>query len=385
MVEDMNVELNNVAPLQQGDIVDGKVSKVEEKQAFVDVGYKIDGIVPISELSSLHVETVSDVLEEGDEIQVKVLRINEEEDELILSKRAVDAERAWKELKQKMEQDEILEAEVAEVVKGGLVVDLGVRGFIPASLVERHYVEDFTDYKGKMLRLKIIELDEENNKLILSQKAVLDEEAEAQKQETLANLEVGQIIEGTVQRLTGFGAFVDIGGVDGLVHISELAWHRVEKPSDVVNEGDKVDVKVLKVDPENERISLSIKETQPGPWDRVSEEISTGDIVTGTVKRLVSFGAFVEVYPGVEGLVHISQISHRHIGTPHEVLEEGQEIRVKVLDMNPENQRISLSKKEVEPEQQSKRDNEPDEDDEPGDGMNVTLGDVFGDELRKLR
>lgn len=385
MVEEMNTELNNVKPLQPGDVVKGKVTKVEEKQAFVDVGYKTDGIVPISELSSLHVEEVSDVLNVGDEIELKVLRVKDEEDELVLSKRAVEAERAWAELKQKMEQDETVEAEVAEVVKGGLVVNLGVRGFIPASLVERHYVEDFSDYKGRPLRLKIIELDEEKNKLILSQKAVLDAEAEDQKRQTLDNLEVGEVLEGTVQRLTDFGAFVDIGGVDGLVHISELAWHRVDKPSDVVNEGDTVKVKVLKVDRENERISLSIKETQPGPWDQVADKISTGDIVTGTVKRLVSFGAFVEVYPGVEGLVHISQISHRHIGTPGEVLKEGEEVQVKVLDMNPGDQRISLSIKEVEPEQ-PKREAKPVKDEQHGDsGMNVTLGDVIGEELRKLR
>lgn len=383
MVEEMNAEVNEVKPFQRGDVVKGKVTKVEDKQAYVDVGYKTDGIVPISELSSLHVETVSDVLKEGDEIELKVIRINDDEDELVLSKRAVDAERAWAELKEKMDRDDIVEAEVAEVVKGGLVVDLGVRGFIPASLVERYYVEDFSDYKGRTLRMKIIELDEQKNKLILSQKAVLDEEAEAEKRKTLESLEVGQELEGTVQRLTDFGAFVDIGGVDGLVHISELAWHRVEKPSDVVNEGDRVKVKVLKIDREQERISLSIKETQPGPWDQVSDEISVGDVITGTVKRLVSFGAFVEVYPGVEGLVHISQISHRHIGTPHEVLKEGEDVRVKVLDMNPQEQRISLSIKEVEPEQTQRDRQVAESDDDPG--MNVTLGDVVGDELRKLK
>lgn len=384
MVEEMNTELDNVQVLQPGDIVKGKVTKVEDKQALVDVGYKTDGIVPISELSSLHVEKVSDVLSEGDEIELKVLRVNHDEDELILSKRVVEADRAWGELRDKMATGEIVEADVAEVVKGGLVVDLGVRGFIPASLVERHFVEDFSDYKGRTLRLKVIELDEEKNKLILSQKVVLEEEAEAQKQETLDRLEVGQVIEGTVQRLTDFGAFVDVGGVDGLVHISELAWHRVEKPSDVVNEGDTVQVKVLKVDRDNERISLSIKETEPGPWDRVGEEMNTGEVVTGTVKRLVSFGAFVEVYPGVEGLVHISQISHRHIGTPSEVLKEGEEVQVKILDMNPADQRISLSIKEV--EELPKRESKPQHEEQSTDsGMNVTLGDMFGDELRKLK
>ena len=297
MVEEMNAEVNEVKHFQRGDVVKGKVTKVEDKQAYVDVGYKTDGIVPISELSSLHVETVSDVLKEGDEIELKVIRINDDEDELVLSKRAVDAERAWAELKEKMDRDDIVEAEVAEVVKGGLVVDLGVRGFIPASLVERYYVEDFSDYKGRTLRMKIIELDEQKNKLILSQKAVLDEEAEAEKRKTLESLEVGQELEGTVQRLTDFGAFVDIGGVDGLVHISELAWHRVEKPSDVVNEGDRVKVKVLKIDREQERISLSIKETQPGPWDQVSDEISVGDVITGTVNDSSRLGHLWKCIP----------------------------------------------------------------------------------------
>lgn len=387
MVEELNTELNSVQPLQPGDVVKGKVTKVEEKQALVDVGYKSDGIVPISELSSLHVDKVSDVLNEGDEIEFKVVRIDDEQDELILSKKAVDAERAWKRLRESMANDEIIEAEVAEVVKGGLVVDLGVRGFIPASLVERHYVEDFSDYKGRTLRLKIIELDENNNKLILSQKAVLDEEAEQRKKEVLNRVEVGQVLEGTVQRLTDFGAFVDIGGVDGLVHISELAWHRVEKTSDVVSEGDQVKVKVLKVDRDNERISLSIKETLPGPWDEVAQKIKPGDIVTGTVKRLVSFGAFVEVYPGVEGLVHISQIAHRHIATPGEVLKEGQEIQVKVLDMNPEDQRISLSIKEVESNQRNNRKElkERKEEQTNESTLNVTLGEMVGDELRKLK
>lgn len=294
----------------------------------------------------------------------------------------MDADRAWEELQQKFESGETLEAEVADVVKGGLVVDLGVRGFIPASLVERHYVEDFSDYKGRKLSLKVIEIDPVKNKLILSRKAVLDEEADQRKQETLAGLQPGQVMEGTVQRLTDFGAFVDIGGVDGLVHVSELAWNRVEHPSEVLSEGDQVQVKVLKVDQQNERISLSIKETQPGPWEKVSEEIKAGDIVTGTVKRLVSFGAFVEVYQGVEGLVHISQISRRHIATPSEELEEGQEVRVKVLDMQPEQKRISLSIKEVEQEETRE---ELKNLDRNNSGMNVTLGDVFGDQLRRLK
>ncbi len=382
MVEEMKSEMAEMTPVNRGDVVTGKVTKVEDRQALVDIGYKFDGVIPISELSSLHVEKVSDVLQEGDEVTVKVLRINDEEDKLILSKRAVDAERAWEELQGKYESGETLEAEVADVVKGGLVVDLGVRGFIPASHVERHYVEDFSDYKGRTLTLKVLEIDPGKNKLILSRKAVLEEELERQKQETLNNLQVGEVLTGTVQRITDFGAFVDIGGVDGLVHVSELAWHRVEHPSEVLTEGDQVNVKVLKVDVENERISLSIKETQPGPWDQVADKIKVGDIVTGTVKRLVSFGAFVEVFPGVEGLVHISQIAHRHIATPSEVLEEGQEIAVKVLDIRPDEKRISLSIKEAEQEDTQVEDEDLER---SNSGMNVTLGDVLGDQLRRLK
>lgn len=383
MVEEMKSEMAEVAPLKRGDVVKGRVTKVEDNQALVDVGYKFDGVIPISELSSLHVDQVTDVLQEGQEVEVKVLRVNDEEDKLILSKRAVDAERAWAELQRKFETGETMEATVADIVKGGLVVDVGVRGFIPASLVERHFVEDFSDYKGRTLPLKVIEIDPSKNKLILSHKAVLEEEAEKKKQATLESLEEGQVIEGTVQRITDFGAFVDIGGVDGLVHVSELAWNRVEHPSDVLSEGDKVQVKVLKVDRDNERISLSIKETQPGPWEKVGDEIKAGDVITGTVKRLVSFGAFVEVYPGVEGLVHISQISRKHIATPAEVLEEGQEVRVKVLDMMPEQKRISLSIKDAEQEEARKELQNIDRNN--NGGLNVTLGDVFGDQLRRLK
>ncbi|MGA9173398.1 MAG: 30S ribosomal protein S1 [Thermoactinomyces sp.] len=382
MTEEMKSELTEVTTLQVGDVLKGKVVKVENNQALVDVGYKFEAVLPISELSSLHVDQVSDVLSVGDEVEVKVLRIREDEDKLIVSKKAVDAEAAWSELRQKFETGETLTATVADIVKGGLVVNVGVRGFIPASHVERHFVEDFTDYKGRELTLKVIEIDPEKNKLILSHKAVLEDELNRKKEETLRSLEEGQVLEGTVQRLTDFGAFVDIGGVDGLVHVSELAWHRVEHPADVLKEGDRVKVKVLKVNREQERISLSIKETQEGPWEQVKKHIQVGDIVKGKVKRLASFGAFVEVYPGVEGLVHVSQISRRHVATPGEVLEEGQEVEVKVLDMQPEQKRISLSMKEVEPEEVRE---EAEQFENPqSTGLNVTLGDVYP-ELRKLK
>lgn len=384
MAEEMKSEMAEVATLNVGDVLKGKVVKVENNQALVDVGYKFEAILPISEVSSLHIEKLSDVLNEGDVIEVKVLRIQEEDDKLIVSKKAIDAEKAWKELRQKFESGEVLSATVAEIVKGGLVVDVGVRGFIPASHVELHFVEDFSDYKGRELTLKVIEMDPEKNKLILSHKAVLEDELQRKKEQTLASLEEGQVIEGTVQRLTDFGAFVDIGGVDGLVHVSEIAWHRVEHPQDVLKEGDKVKVKVLKVDREQERISLSIKETQEGPWDKAAKEIQAGDVVKGKVKRLVSFGAFVEVLPGVEGLVHVSQISRRHVATPADVLEEGQEIEAKVLEIKPDQKRISLSMKELEPVETKKQVESVPQQEQSSGGLNITLGEVYP-ELRNLK
>ncbi|SHE43794.1 SSU ribosomal protein S1P [Seinonella peptonophila] len=389
MSEEMKSGLSEVPTVQEGEVVTGKVIKVDTYQAFIDIGYKYDAIMPISEVSSLHIDKISDVLSEGDEVQVRVLRLQDDEEKCIVSKKAVDAEKAWQELQEKYESGETLTTTVVDIVKGGLVVDVGVRGFIPASLVELNYVEDFSDYKGRELSLKVIEIDPEKNKLILSRKAVLEKEAELRKDETLRSLEEGQVLEGTVQRLTDFGAFVDIGGVDGLVHVSELAWDRVEHPRDLLTEGDKVTVKVLNVDVETERISLSIKETTQGPWEQVSKEIQVGDVITGTVKRLVSFGAFVEVFPGVEGLVHISQISHRHIATPQEALKEGQEVKVKVLDIILDQKRISLSIKEVEGaaparEEKKKPSKENENQSNASSGLNVTLGDVYP-ELRNLK
>ncbi|WP_335869737.1 30S ribosomal protein S1 [Bacillus sp. 2205SS5-2] len=378
MSEDMNqVE---VKKLEVGEKVKGTVTKVEEKQVLVDIeGSKVDGIIPISELSSLHIEKASDAVQEGDVLELIVTKV--EEELLVLSKRKVDAEKAWEEMHNRFTAGEVFEAEVKDVVKGGLVVDLGVRGFVPASLVEDFYVEDFTDYKGKSLTFKIVEIDQEKNRLILSHRAVVEVEKEQRKKQVLDSLQANQEIEGTVQRITDFGAFVDIGGVDGLVHISQLSHGHVEKPSDVVEEGQKVNVKVLSVDRDNERISLSIKETLPGPWSNISEKAPRGEVLQGVVKRLVSYGAFVEVFSGVEGLVHISQISHKHIGTPHEVLQEGQTVKVKVLDVNENDQRLSLSIKELEertPQYEEKYEM-------PEENTGFQLGEMIGDKLKDLK
>ncbi|MGP0586863.1 30S ribosomal protein S1 [Paenibacillus timonensis] len=393
-------EMEQIVSLKKGDTVKGTIVKIEDNQAYVSIGYKYDGVIPIRELSSVHLDNAADAVAVGQEVETKVVSIDDEKERLVLSKRAIDSENAWEELEKKFESGETFEVTVADVVKGGIVADVGVRGFIPASMVERHFVEDFSDYKGRTLRVKVKELDRENNKVILSQKDVLDEEFEANKLKIMGDLKEGQVLEGTVQRLTQFGAFVDVGGVDGLVHVSEIAWNHVDKPADVLSEGDNVKVKVLKVDPEKGKISLSIKAAQPGPWDTAAEQFHTGDIVSGEVKRLVNFGAFVEIAPGVEGLVHISQISHKHIGTPHEVLKEGQTVQVKVLEVNPSEKRVSLSIKETEEapapapksERPSKGSSVRKEDlgDNPNvslsnQGLSITLGERFGDKLSKLK
>lgn len=376
----MSEENKDLHVLEVGATVTGTVVKLEEKQVLVDIGYKTEGILPISELSTLHVEATTDVLSEGEEVTLKVKKIDD--DEVVLSKKAVDAEQSWEELERKYEQGEAFETTVKEVVKGGLVVDVGVRGFIPASLVETYYVEDFSDYLDRTLKVRITDIDRTQNRVILSHRAIVEDEEKDRKEKVLQSLNPGDIIEGVVQRITNFGVFVDLGGVDGLVHISQLAHEHVEKASDVVSEGDKIKVEVISVDLDSERISLSHKNTLPGPWAEVSEKIKPGSTVEGVVKRLVSFGAFVELLPGVEGLVHISQIANRHIGTPQEVLEIGQTVAVKVLDVNEEEQRISLSIKELEQEQEEKEYKQYEKsDDQPG----FQLGDVIGDQLDKYK
>lgn len=392
--------MDNFVSLKKGDSVKGTIVKIEDNQAYVSLGYKYDGVIPIRELSSVQLENATDAVQVGQEVELKVVSIDDNKESLVLSKRLVDGEKAWEELQSRFESGEVFEVTVADVVKGGLVVDVGVRGFIPASMVERHFVEDFSDYKGRTLRVKVKELDLENKKVILSQKDVLDAEFEENKQKLMGSIQVGQELDGTVQRLTPFGAFVDIGGVDGLVHVSELSWQHVAHPKDVVSEGQSVRVKVLKVDPAAGKISLSIKAAQPGPWDQAGDQFKIGDIVTGTVRRIVTFGAFVEIAPGVEGLVHISQIAHRHVTTPFEVLKEGQEVKAKVLDFNSAEKRVSLSIKETEeaPEQpasaprgeRAQRAPKVEEINNPNvslnsQSMSYSLGERFGDKLSKLK
>lgn len=376
MTEDMNqIQVN---PFNIGDIVVGQVTKVEDKQVYVNIpNSKVDGIVPISELSNIHVEKASDVVTKGVELTLKVIKI--EEDALILSKRRIDAEKAWEKLYQSFESGERVHALITEVVKGGLVADVGVRGFIPASMVSDEYIDDFSDYVGKSLDFKIIELDKEKNRVILSHKAVLEEEKREKKKNKLSAIKPGDVLEGKVQRITNFGAFVDIGGIDGLVHISQLSHNHVDHPSEVVNVGDPVQVKVLSVDRDNERVALSIKEMVPGPWEGVENNVQKGAILEGKVTKIVSYGAFVEVLPQVEGLVHISQISTKHIKTPHEVLKEGDIVQVKVLDVNEKEKRLSLSIKELE-ESDEVIDYEL-----PEETKGFQLSEIIGEKLKQLK
>lgn len=383
MSEEMNNELENIKNLEKGEIVKGRIVKVENNQAFVDLGYKFDGIIELRDASNLFVEKIEDVLQVGDEIEAQILEVNDDKEKLLLSKRMVDSLRAWDSLQAKFESQEVFEVKVMDVVKGGLVVDVGVRGFVPASMVETHFVEDFSDYKGKTLRVKVVELNKEQNRVVLSQKVVLEEETDKQKQQILQGIQAGAEKEGTVKRLTDFGVFVDIGGIDGLVHVSELSWDRVNKPSDLFKEGDKVKVKVLKVDPAAERISLSIKATMPSPWDKAKEEITVGTVYEGKVKRLVNFGAFVEVLPGIEGLVHISQISEEHVERPDQVLQVGQEVKVKVLDVDLKAGRISLSIKEA--DDRKKLEEKELSEYQQDESHSFTLADLIGDKLKDLK
>ncbi|HEC2183234.1 TPA: 30S ribosomal protein S1 [Staphylococcus delphini] len=391
MTEEFNESMIN--DIKEGDKITGEVQQIEDKHVVVHVnGGKYNGIIPISQLSTYHVENANEVVKVGDEIGAYVTKIEvDEENETgsyILSKRKLEEEQSYAYLQEKLDNNETIEAKVTEVVKGGLVVDVGQRGFIPASLISTDYIEDFSDYEGRVLELKVEELEPEKKRVILSRKAVEAEENEKKKAELLQSIKAGDVIEGKVARLTNFGAFIDLGGVDGLVHVSELSHEHVKSPEEVVSIGDTVKVKVRSVEQDSERVSLSIKDTLPSPFETIQEKYSEGDIVEGKVMRLASFGAFVEIGSGLQGLVHISEISHKHIGTPGEVLEPGQTVQVKILGINPEEERISLSIKAANPEEETEEASEETTQHytQPADENenNPTLGDVFGDKLKDL-
>lgn len=385
--ETMADVMNSVQEVKVGDIVKGEVLAVEDKQVIVGIeGAGVEGVVPAKELSTLQVEDINELVKVGDILDLVVITSigkDKENGSYLLSKRRLDAKKVWEEIEQDFQDGKIIEAPVTNIVKGGLVVDVGVRGFVPASMVEDHFVSDFSEYKGKTLAFKIIEIEPSENRLILSHKAVVETEKEEQKNQILSSFHEGDIVEGKVARLTDFGAFIDLGGVDGLVHVSEIAHQHVEKPSDALSVGDEVKVKVLAVNPEAGRISLSIKDTLPGPWTDIETKAAVGSVLEGTVKRLTSFGAFIEVFPGVEGLVHISQISHKHIATPHEVLHEGDQVQVKVLEVKPEEHRVALSIKALEAKPETQEEPKEVEAYElPEENTGFTMGDILGDALK---
>lgn len=383
----MEAAMESVHEVQVGDIVKGEVLALEDKQVIVGIeGAGVEGVVPAKELSTLPVEDINEEVKVGDILDLVVISSigkDKENGSYLLSKRRLDAKKVWEDIEKEFKDGKIIEAPVTSSVKGGLVVDVGVRGFVPASMIDDHFVDDFSVYTGKTLKFKIIEIEPSENRLILSHKAVVEAEKAEKKKEILADLYEGQVIKGQVARLTDFGAFIDLGGIDGLVHVSEISHSHVAKPADVLNVGDEVEVQVLSVDPEKERISLSIKANLPGPWTDIEEKAAPGSVLEGTVKRLTSFGAFVEIFPGVEGLVHISQISHKHIATPHEVLHEGDQVQVKVLEVHPEDHRVALSIKALE-EKPEEAEAEPVEEESyelPEENTGFTMGDILGDAL----
>ena len=378
------VEVKN---LNNGDIVTGTVVQVNHDEVLVDVGAKSEGVVSLRELSNFNVDNPQDVVKVGDEIRVYVIKSEDNEGRIILSKTRADAEEAWANLEDDLNAGRIISGVVREVVKGGLLVDVGVRAFLPASLVDRGYVEELNKYLETEINVKVIEINRSRRKVILSRKAVLDEEFFKQRKEMMDNLAENQLLDGIVRRLTNFGAFVDIGGIDGLLHISEMAWFRIAHPSEIVQVGDEVQVMVLRVDKDNEKVSLGLKQVQPNPWDDIEERYAKDSIIDAKVVRLAPFGAFVQLEPGVEGLVHISHLAERHVATPDEVVHEDEEIKVKVLSVDAKEKHIRLSIREVDRVKPSKM--APKEPQLPkqevvstsNDGGTATIGDLVGDIL----
>lgn len=335
--------------IKRGSYLTGKVVKLDETGVYVDIGYKQEGFIPINQLTHKRILHPDEILKLGEEIPVVVLKVeNDLEGELILSKKRADLETAWRNITKAHEEGLIVTATVVESVKGGLLVDMGLRGFIPASQVDVRPVKDLSDFVGEALRLRVIELDKARRKVVLSRKKVLEEERVRMKEDTLGSLYEGQIISGKVARITNFGAFVNLGGVDGLVHISELAWKRIKHPSEVVKVNQEVDVMILKVDKKRERISLSLRQAMPDPWSLIEEEMKPGDIIKGLVTKIAKKYVFVEIKDGVEGVIPFHELSDGKLVKPNELVSENQEISVRVLEIKVDARRILLSLRQVE-------------------------------------
>jgi small subunit ribosomal protein S1 len=337
-----------IHPFSEGDVVSGKVVRIDQDEVLVDIGYKSEGVIPSNELSIRKSVDPSDEVELGEEVDALVLTKEDQEGRLILSKKRARFEKAWRKIEEAAETGKPVTGTVIEVVKGGLILDLGVRGFLPASLVDIRRVQNLDEFMGQQLECKVIELNRSRNNVVLSRRAVLEEERKEVREQILGRLEPGQVVEGKISNIVDFGAFVDLDGIDGLIHISELSWSHVNHPSEVVSIGDTVRVKVLDIDKDRQRISLGLKQTQEDPWQRVLNEYKEGDVVDGKVTKIVAFGAFVQILPGVEGLVHISELAQHHVESPAEVVRPGDELQVKILEVDEARRRLSLSVKRVE-------------------------------------
>ena len=336
------------SPFEEGEVVTGRVVRIDRDEVLVDIGYKSEGVIPSNELSIRKNVDPHDEVELGEEVDALVLTKEDQDGRLIVSKKRARFEKAWRRIEAAAESGEPVEGTVIEVVKGGLIIDLGVRGFLPASLVDIRRVPNLDEFMSTKIECKVIELNRSRNNVVLSRRAVLEEERKEQRQEILDRLQPGLVVEGQISNIVDFGAFVDLNGIDGLIHISELSWSHVNHPSEILNIGDTVAVKVLDIDRDRQRISLGLKQTQEDPWQRVVDTYRVGDELEGKVTKVVTFGAFVEILDGVEGLVHISELANHHVENPREVVQPGDEIRVKILEIDSERRRLSLSVKRVE-------------------------------------
>jgi len=337
-----------IHPFQEGDVVTGNVVRIDNDEVLVDIGYKSEGVIPAGELSIRKSVDPGDEVQLGEEVDALVLTKEDQDGRLILSKKRARFEKAWRRIEAAAESGEPVEGAVIEVVKGGLIIDLGVRGFLPASLVDIRRVPNLDEYMGQAIECKVIELNRSRNNVVLSRRAVLEEQRKEDRERILDRLQPGQVVEGTISNIVDFGAFVDLDGIDGLIHISELSWSHVNHPSEILSIGDEVSVKVLDIDRDRQRISLGLKQTQEDPWQRVVDTYNIGDELEGTVTKVVTFGAFVEILDGVEGLVHISELAQHHVENPREIIQPGDPVRVKILEIDSERRRLSLSIKRVE-------------------------------------
>jgi small subunit ribosomal protein S1 len=335
-------------PFEEGEVVTGNVVRIDKDEVLVDIGYKSEGVIPAGELSIRKSVDPREEVSLGEEVDAMVLTKEDQDGRLIMSKKRARFEKAWRRIEAAAESGEPVMGSVIEVVKGGLIIDLGVRGFLPASLVDIRRVPNLDEYLGTQIETKVIELNRSRNNVVLSRRAVLEEERKEVRQQILDRLQPGLVVEGQISNIVDFGAFVDLDGIDGLIHISELSWSHVNHPSEILNIGDTVQVKVLDIDRDRQRISLGLKQTQEDPWQRIVDTYNVNDELAGKVTKVVTFGAFVEVLDGVEGLVHISELAGHHVESPREIVQPGDEIRVKILEIDSERRRLSLSAKRVE-------------------------------------